>query len=680
MAFRNQKELDQFCEERAKSAEPMRQRLATTVGIDGCYYHAVQWLNDNTVRFSDTTTGRKMLPTSFSPDTAKIRVIANITSRLIQKAAAGTEPQRMFCDCIPPERNLSMEAAISALAHESLANELIERTGLLETVVEAQFRRCVAGSWGIGLGVRTRPRQVGNDVESGSELFTFDFEPTRLILDPFVQKRDLTKHDYVIYQTVWTMRKFQRMFPKVKIDPEKTKKIREMEAEKVRIGQITSGRMYGSYVHFSETPGVLVQQVHERDASGRFPIMYVRAEIDGEWRTINWDDPSSPFRGRTGLPFTMLYGHQGFDSMWGISDVSMIRAEQDKINLGETAWWRQVLRSAGAQWLVDRRAFGTRATDDEIARKFSNMVWSVIPLDLSDRNRNVQYPQLVQHPSPMPQITDHTAINTDRARENVHRAEGHFGETKTHVTASNFDRALNEAADVFDARIRDDVRRYASFIETVLATGVGLLQGGDPVTASIVASAGFSPDDLAPIMQSNPDELPVKVVVRDSAIRHRSHRERQQQVDRALERGALDGQTYRDILAETLESPLSEDDRLMHEEANRAALSVSLGMEWVPVSLGEHTNKFISAFRRAMWSGPRKNDPAARQRLEVAISSQRQHRTQELLESDPTYAAQQQQAQSQAQPAQPGPTDTVSVADLIGLLSGGGQPASAVPA
>src|SRR5580765_1249028 len=108
----------------------MRTQLAERFAIDGCYYEAIQWIN-RTMGLNTQRPVNQRLTTDYHPDSRKLRAIDNDVTRLTQKSAASTRPDKVEMDVYPSERDSTPDAALRASVHESYINALIDDSGFV---------------------------------------------------------------------------------------------------------------------------------------------------------------------------------------------------------------------------------------------------------------------------------------------------------------------------------------------------------------------------------------------------------------------------------------------------------------------------------------------------------------------------------------------------------------------
>jgi hypothetical protein len=668
MKFEKPKQFAEFDREYAKASESFRQQQLNRIGINQCYYEGVHYVSPNVRGPSGYQVGR--LRTDYRAESNELRVQTNDYSRMIQKVSAGTRPAHIFVDGVAPELDVGIEAEVAAEHGEALANALIESSYYTSQARAANFERTIAGMWGIGLTLKYDPEDPEN-----VKPIAFNFNPTHLIVDPFQKDHRLWTHDWVCYEDVWTLKKARSTFPHLKErlqDPTKFKTVGELEPIKKGMNSLSGGRLYAQYAMHSKTRGVRVRQWHIKTGMDRFDRWYVvidfPEEKNQEENVVNFDDSETPFGG-CGMPFVLLRGHARSEAPAGVglSDGDMFRVSQDMVNLGESLWWRIQQTYGAPMTVVDRRMFGPNSSDDDIRGSFTNRVGNIVIGDLSGRQRhgNPVAPQFVQGPAPHPSTRDAIERATDSMRESAHKAPGSFGDVKTHVTSDAFNRSQDEAGEVSDERIQNDVEAHEKLISVLHATGIKHVKEEVPAILGLLRRAGMDEEGFGDLIREDENQPFVTIKVRDESIRYRSHRQRRIDLETAAQNQMIDPITYRITNARDLETPILKRDGQMALDAKKAARRVLLGEEWVPIDLGEYTELFVAEFRSAMFDKYTRNDPEARDRLSRAIDSQRQKSAQAAMAADPELLAQQlqaEQAQDTIEQEQPAP---VTVSDLL---------------
>lgn len=673
-SFSNPKEVLQFIEERAQAALPMRRELAWKQGLAMCAHEGIGWI---TQTFRGVTRGVDRLKTDFDPDSNNLRVTNNITAKSIQKIAARTWPDDFFIDVFPPERDSSSRGYFEAGVHENLIRAFLEDARLVRMAQIANFRRCVGGTWGLGLAIENGVRSVRGQAMPDKRIRAFEFNTSNLVLDPGNQSIDLEDHEEVAYTDVWTADALEATFG-ITLDRDKLSTIEQLEPIGEKLSTLSERRLFSKHARYSQTKGARFFQLHCKDETGTFGKWYLVIETGKEDRQLVNEDVATPFGG-SGMPFTMLHGHLRGDSMWSWGEADQISDEQKKLNSIESMFFRIVRKHSGFQWLADRRFFGDKAGKDDIARnELNNQIGGIVLGNAQGRNSGIQFPQLVQPPSPpafLQQMMDRYPLE---AREKIHTSEGSYGKVPTHVPTDNFQRAMDAADQVADVRGQNDLRAYKYITSVLHGTAIKLAQERVPGVLATLSLAEFDEQDFAVVATADPVHPRVQIDLRPGTVHKRSFQARKQDLDFALTNHAISGAQYTRALGDSLDSPLTDDMRQMLMEARKWSLNIIAGEQWdVAIQLGEWSDVFINEFIRAQFDRNAKLDPAARQRLAMAIQAIKTQQAQDALMADPALQAKMatDQAAAEAEAAQAGPTnENASVADVLQSLTGGGSP------
>jgi hypothetical protein len=674
----NPQQIREFVRERRDAFRFIREELACDVALNCAYYEGLQWLYTRG-QMGSRKIGRVL--TDYTPDAKKLRVTANVITTHTIKAISTTFPNEIECNCFPMEHDLDTSSLTRAGTLETLLNCAIGRAGYLAARQKVNELRSIMGAAVVGLALDRRMVRV--ETPSGAvtvpdiRVRAFAADPTRLTLDTSVESRNLLDHEDVIYSQPMSGRAIQRRYG-IQLKDEQMRPLGDIARYETQLAEITNGRLYSSYASCSKVPGAMVHQAHLKDDAGRFGRMFIVIEVaEGEW-LVHGDSDESPFGGE-GLPLALFTAHPRTNGVFGIGDVAMQRGAQDLRNLAKSQYFRQVQRAMGHQILVDRKAFGENVADETIANKVHNGVGGLIIWQSGRREQNIQPPQPIFINPPDRSILDAGELESNQARENVFRAEVNFGRTKSHVPNATYNLAVDEADQVLGVRVKGDIENDLRLLPVLLGTEVDAVRGGGPGAINYARRLGFGPEELAVVAQTDPADPPVRIKVRESSIRYRSHASRKQDLDLALERQTLSPERYRMTLAEDLDAPAVEEDRRMALEAARWAMRIIAGATWEPIPLGEYSAFFIAAFRRAMLDKAALSDPEARQRLREAIMLQQQAQIEEAMASDPQavlqreqMAAQQEQAaqQAAAAPAGPEPQGPATLQDAIAQAMG----------
>lgn len=678
--FSNEREVLQFITSRDEETKSLRQALATQYAVLVSYYEGAHWVRNFLSVTANSPTGR-MYATNFRPDSGKMLVNDNEITKLVIKAAAATYPEKIYCDVFAPnwDNNVSTTRKVQVL--ENLLNLSIDQSGYLQARRDANHMRCIGGTWGIGLRLTTSDTPVVVDGRQmplkTRKVEAFDFDSTRLMLDPANRSRDLRKHDTVVYHDVLSQQKIREMFgldiPKEELTP-----IGQLAEVETRMSMFTEGRLYSRYRQWSQTPGAHFYQIHERGMDGRFTRCFYVLETSRKKIIINQDDPTSPFGG-DGLPFIQLYGHRRGDTIWGMSDASLLKEGQDKRNTLLTLLFRHIHAHGGFKVIADRRYFGMghRANDEDIRNHITNAVGGII-IGGSSGDRNVSAPQFVQTPPPQPFIMDLVNQLGSSMRENVFRSEGMFGVTKSHVPDSSFQRAIEEAGQVLGIRVNEDITQGDErLLPVLLGTVVQSVQGASPGTLITLRRDGFDDSDLAEIADTDPYYPACDIRVRESTARYKSADFKRQMLQTAVEVQAITPDDYRLSLAADLDTPTSDTDRFFLTEIRKSVDGLLRGGEYVPSSLGAYTSWAIRTLQQAQFDPRCKADPGLLQRVRQAIIAQQQFAVAEQMALQPPAAGAGGEPASQPEQQPVDPFD-----GLLSVLQsqGGGQGVPGQPA
>lgn len=631
----------------------MRSRLEREYGLVMCYYEGNSW-----TRISGTNGMRlQQLQIDQNPDSTNFRVGLNRTSKLVQRAAVATQPTNIQVDVYPSDRDIGgVVEETAAQTAEDVINEYIDLVGFVQRWGDANFGRSVCGTYGFGLCLtptRTRMVYEGQQFSAADCQFeAFTFMGHRLTLDPRVDERDLSRHDYVIYSDAWSQSKAERVYGdllrarKINLNDQPLKTFGDLAAFELSVNSLTQNRLFSQYRSQSTTKAVLIHQVHRKSSAGygRFDKLDLVMEIGGEngagkMVRLTAPDQETPFGG-CGLPMVMLHGHRRPDSMWSIGDVKMLKDDQDRLDRNQTYLERQLIQNTNYKWAIDRRSMSKDKTDEAIRKRITNAVGGIIPYDGGMGNERANPPHIISVPQPQSFLVQMQQIWETAMQQQTHSAPGNFGELKTHTPDASFQRALDEAGQVLDMRVAEDKRAMEQILTTLLGTVCKLVREQSPATLGMLVQRGFGPEELATLADMPSDLPPITIKVRDSSIRQRSYTARKQDLFDAasLPQPAIDGRTLRRELAQ-MDSSLTTDDAYYRQRFAKAARDVLLGMDWTPLPLGDRTGDLLDEFRKAIID--RKADPAAKQRLSTAIIQQQLMLAQEqaVLAPPPEQAA-----------------------------------------
>lgn len=625
MQFKDEKEANKWLDDAVSAAKGYRSALAKDMGINRCYYEGMQWLTQG-ASYTSGNAQMTRLFSNYNPDTNKLRVTVNRTTRFCIKAAAATSPEKIYADVIPSESASSISELGRAQTLESLLNLSVDSSNYLDMRRDANMSRSIVGTSGAGLHIKSGKRKVvmdGQEVEAPTkEIVAFEFDPSRLILDPYNPNRSLAQHDYVIYVDVWTKDKLKREF-NLDLDDKDLQPIGKLATTEVTMASFTNGRMYSRYLHHAKTLGATVYQIHCKGETGKFDYMYIVVEKARNGRMwVNMDNPLTPFGGN-GLPLELFHGHRRPDSPWSIGDVAMMRDDQDKMSLTASLVYRMLQKNAGFQVILDKRTIPKGVSDDEMAGKFSNAVAGLIPLEMGRREENKMSPSIMQYPSAPPVVMEMMRESSMEMREQTFRSEGNYGQVKTHVPDSSYQSAIEQADQVAGLRVGEDVRADQRLLHVMLCTQIKHVQEGSAGTLAMLTRNGFDQDDIIALLNTDPVDPAVSVTIRESSVRYRSPSERKQDLNNALTAQAISPSEYRFAMADDLDTPATRTDRAMIANLRKLIARTVAGQPWQPISLGHPAGQWaIDEMRQEALNCMKDNNLEAVDRLNQGIMAQ----------------------------------------------------------
>lgn len=680
MRFNTDEELFGFIESRKRDTMNLRAILAINMAIYSSYFQGTHWIKQ--VLSPDRTGQYGRLLSSFNPNDRNMLIHDNEITRLTIKAIAATYPSEINVDVQPSPRDMGVVNMERMQLQEDLLSFSIQSSGFPEAARQANHQRGICGTWGVGfrIDVSETPIELNGTMVPAKtrHIRAFDFDPTRLMLDPACNKRDLREHDEVVYHDTITKVGIQRQFG-ITVPDDELRPIGTLTRNEQNAFAITEGKLFDRYQRDSMTPGAKYYQVHVRGMDGSFRECYVVLELANRKLWINKENPVTPFGG-CGMPFGLIYGHRRGESMWGISDTAMLKEGQDKRNTLLTLLFRHIAKHAGYQWVVDKRWFGTgRTVDDEKIKGYlTNMVAGVV-IGGGSNDRNVQAPVLSQTPPPQGFIADTLVQIGQSMRENVFRSEGNFGGLKSHVPDSSFQSALEEAGQVLGIRVNEDIKgTYEPLVPVLLGTQLGHIQNGSAGTLAQLQQDGFDAEDFGEFASMDPQYPPCRINVNEASIRYRSPDAKRQQLREAAQMQIIGPDDFRMGMA-SLDSPTSDNDQYMSTEINKAVARLLLTGEFEAEPLGQYNKWMVQTLQKALFDKRCKANPQLKQMVREAIVQQTQVGMQEMMMNDPALMAQQQAqpAQAAAPPMSPIDEAIQQFQSQSGVQNVSGQPAAA---
>jgi hypothetical protein len=650
-SFGTAKEIDDFVKQAFRDSEIERGELADYQSKCRCYYLGAQWISNQRPGSRRIEQAVDRAFPNYAAEQGPLRAVVNRTTRNTIYTAAATNPSKIDVDAMGSSYNVDSDVRAAAFAGEALANQIVDKSGMLAAARLANFERTVGGIQGLGV----RIEHLG-DGDKCLKCFTFD--ACRLALDPGNPSIDLMDHDYVIYEEIITISKLKLLFGEewvnANIDEKLMSTVGQMMPREMHFNRISGGDLYQRYAQQSSTKAAKVNWLYCKDRYNRFGRMYVTIDANQKeplW--VNESDSSSPYGG-CGLPFVLLRGHLRPGTRKPISDIGMMMGDQDRLNLMATLWLQQAYDyTAGYQWLVDQRAFGRNKSDeDHIARELSKRVV------LLDGSSSASRPERIVPNEPSANMDNMMRLAEDDVRQGAFRSEASKGALKSHVTTENFTRTQEQTELPLDDRVSEDVAQYERLIQVMVGTSIAMLQRRMPYMAKLATNAGLSDFELGMVASLNPNDLPFTIRLRNQAIRRQSRSQRRQNLIDAVTMQAVLPEEMRFVMAEELDLPLSEGDKRAAKFALQTAVQVRDGEEYVPLDVGEYGGWIIRAMRFLLMEDRTSQIDGARARLDAAIAAQREFEMQIMAEM--------QGGQPQAQGApQPDPMQSMSIEQML---------------
>lgn len=667
MEFKTAQDVLDFRKSAEQASSVVRLHNARSTTQAQCYYCGLQWwhaylASGNAVA---TTTGRHF--TTYDPDSERIRVTVNRVYKNVNQAAAATFPKNIYVDVYPPDSDPGPTAGFKAQTIESAANCAIDYSGLIDAARDANFNRCVAGSWGFGFYISNEMRTVDGAEVPDRCVRAFEFDPGRLILDPANTNRDLSKHEYVIYWDAWTLEKIKRVLG-VSLRPEDCKTLGQLMSHELMMNTISSGQLYGQYRQYSGSKAAIVSQVHVRDGTGRFSKMYVVISEAGGDRVVNFDNAESPFGGN-GLPLYLLHGQRRPASMWSIGEGQATKEDQDRINTLMSFYFRWLKASCGFTWIVDKRNFPRDTSEEGIHNRITNRLGNILITE-NKAEKGVPEPRAQALPSPPQHLIDDAQKFETDLQQNAFRSPYNTGVgAKSHVPDQTVARLLEEGDRVLGIRVAEDAEALGRSISLLAATVVRFVQEETPGTLVALRKWGFGEEEFGALLGTDWYDMGCSVIVRESSIRFRSIQSRKTDLDRTAELRFIGPMDYRAELA-AMDTPITSADNQMFTAIGKAVYRLLGGEPWQPVSLGEYNDVALKKLRLALFDRRAVENPEIRMLVSEAIVLQeRAVAMEQMLRSVPQEATMSDSTQGVPQG---------TLGDVLNEISGAG-PAQGAP-
>lgn len=667
--FAKEEEASQFVLERRAAAQPVRDAVQKYFCDMAARYEGFQW----SLWTGSPTSAFARLQRDLHPESLNFRPTYNLTSRFTQRASVATSPTRIEVECHPGERDTTPMGAMTAQTIEDMAQTMVKHARLGSAWDTANFMRSVFGSYCVGLELRPSTSSSGPDCV----ISACASNPLTLALDPYFEERDLGLHDEVLISAAWSLNKIKRRLGPMlaaaglsDLKPEDVSRFADLCNFEIEVAQYTGDALFGQYRRNSDTPAAMVHELYRKDDSGRFTQYSVLVEIarrsdKNGMVLLNPEQQTSPWGG-IGLPLVLIHGHRRAEGggPFGIGEVAMQSDMQDRVN--RLNRWRELQEKHASKHMivVDENGMGQDKSYAAIARRFTNAIGGIVVYNSGHQQRPAEAPRIQSVPSPNSHFSAEVQEAERGMREQVHRAAIHQGEVKSHVGLGQTEIAREEASQVLDKRVHDDLEAMSGLITTGSMTMVKLVRQGSAATIRLLQQAGFDAMDLGTIAGVDPTYPPVEITVRKGSIRMRSAASRKSDLQQAATLQAITpAELRRELASETMDMALTREDRFYTQAFAKLAADLVTGAmpAWEPIPLGTRAVDMIEVFTQSMLS--RSTPPEAKQRLAAAIEAQRMYEAQAAAMLQPAQPAGQAQAPSQPEPA------VGTVDDLVAQLS-----------
>lgn len=666
--FAREEEASQFVLERRAAAQPVRDAVQKYFCDMAARYEGFQW----SVWTGSPTSAFARLQRDLNPESLHFRPTYNLTSRYTQRASVATSPSRIEVDCSPGERDTTPMGAMAAQVVEDLAQIVVKHSRLLQAWDTANFRRSLFGSYCVGLELRPSVSYSGPDCL----ISACAANPLALSLDPYVEHRDLLDHEEVLISAAWSLSKIKRRLGPMlaaaglgDLKPDEVSRFADLCEFEIEAAQYTGDALFGQYRRNSNTPAAMVHELYRKDETGRFTKYSILLEIAKKsdkngMVLLNADQQTSPWGG-CGLPLVLIHGHQRAEGggPFGIGEVAMQADMQDRVN--RLNRWRELQERHASKHMivVDENGMGQDKSYAAIARRFTNAIAGIVTYNSGHQQRPAEPPRVVSVPPPNTHFSTEIQEMESGMREQVHRARIHQGEVKSHVGLGQTEIAREEAGQVLDKRVQDDIEAMSRLVTVGAMTAVKLVRQGSAATIKMLQGEGFDAMDLGTVAGVDPVYPSMEIRVRKGSIRMRSAASRKSDLQQAAAMRAISpSELRRELASETLDMALTREDRFYTQAFSKLAADLVTGVmqSWDPIPLGHRAEDMIEIFTQAMLARTTPQD--AKQRLAAAIEAQRMYEAQ--------AAAMLQANQAGQKPPQPEPEPEVgTVDDLVAQLS-----------
>jgi hypothetical protein len=624
-----------------RDAGPLRAEIACRICLAFGYNNGQHW---NRVERRPET-GEVFdfpLDEDWDPHSREIRVVDNRIAPLMRNMAARTHPTVLEASVQPPRHRRTIDVAKQARVAQNVLNGLDKMIGSTRVAQDASYHRWIAGSSLLNATLSRKTMKVpadaalnpdGSPVEIDDQWLRWEMLPLcDLIWEPSNTSARLEDHTVLVVERVLTQRIFEQTYGPIGrfgFKEEELPKMSDMAPHYVAAAQVDGCNLFDSYRNSEGEHALRVLTLIESDPKDptRWPEHYVIVDITPyssahdriAGRVVNMSSVGTPF-GNHGRSVFKLDAFKTGDSVWSWGVPNVLMGHNDMINILRSIQFQQLTAAVFGHWLIDER----HTNKENFANDLTMGIGGVVAWD-SGGDKQSHPPQWVTPNAPASEFVTLVSDISMGMDAQVHISQMNKGIGKTHVPENIQQLLLQESGAVLDIIITGDKQTYSDALKTLLGTIRKTADGPNRMLARLKDEVGFTTGDLEQLQAIDPENIALRVEVREESITSRSISERRTQLNESLELGIIGPDEYILENAMELERPITAAQEKEIQFIHSLIIDISEGEPFQGMP-SLNTGLFENIARMAI-HGLDLNEPDSRQTialLEQAMEIQRQ--------------------------------------------------------
>jgi hypothetical protein len=556
-----------------RDAGPLRAEIACRICLAFRYNNGQHW---NRIEARPDTGDIVDFPLdeNWDPHAREIRVVDNRIAPLMRNMAARTHPTVLEASVQPPKHRRTMEVAKQARVAQNVLNGLDGMVGSTKVAQDASYHRWIAGSSLLNATLSRKSMKVpadaalnpdGSPVEIDDQWLRWEMLPLcDLIWEPSNLSPRLEDHNVLVVERILTQKTFEQRYGPVEkfgFKGDDLPKMSDMAPHYIAGSRIDGCGLFNSYRNSEGERALRVLTLIESDPRDptHWPEHYVIVDITPfdsaneriSGRVVNLSSAGTPF-GNHGRSVFKLDAFKTGDSVWSWGVPNVLMGHNDMINILRSIQFQQLTAAVFGHWLIDKRHTDKEAFISDLTQGIGGVVaWD------SGGDKMSKPPEWVTPNAPSSEFVTLVSDISMGMDAQVHISQMNKGIGKTHVPEDITRMLLEESGAVLDIIITGDKQTYSDALKTLLGTIRKTADGPNRMLGVLRDEIGFTRGDLEQLHAIDPENIALRVEVREESITSRSVSERRAQLSEALQLQIIGPDEYILENAMELERPIT---------------------------------------------------------------------------------------------------------------------------